>query len=100
MSCLLIHPPLMKPSGPPPGIARLAGALYARGLSCTVLDANIEGILHLLGSNDGGAADTWTRRACRHLSTNLATIRDENTCSNPDRYRRAVSDINRVLRKA
>ncbi len=45
---LLIHPPLAKGCEPPAGIARLAGALRGAGLTCRVLDANLEGQLHLL----------------------------------------------------
>lgn len=96
MSCLLIHPPLTKPGEPPPGIALLSGALKRKGVDCTVLDANIEGILHLLERSRGGS-DTWTRRASRALPKALRAIRNKKTCENPDRYRRAVADINRIL---
>ena len=47
---LLIHPPVSKPCEPPAGIARLAGALREHGISCTVIDANIEGMHFLLNS--------------------------------------------------
>jgi len=47
---LLIHPPVSKPCEPPAGIARLAGALRERGIPCTVIDANIEGLHFLLNS--------------------------------------------------
>jgi hypothetical protein len=101
VSCLLINPPLVKPSEPPPGIARLAGALEAGGVSCTVLDANIEGILHLLhGPVDDSGNDTWTRRARRHLPKALKELQTPETFKNHDRYRRAVMDINRVLQLA
>ena len=42
---LLIFPPVAKPCEPPAGIAKLAGALKAHGVPCTVLDANLEGML-------------------------------------------------------
>lgn len=47
---LLIHPPVSKPCEPPAGIARLAGALREYGISCTVIDANVEGLHFLLNS--------------------------------------------------
>ena len=40
---LLIVPPVAKACEPPAGIARLAAVLRARGLSCRLLDANLEG---------------------------------------------------------
>lgn len=96
MTCLLIHPPLAKPGEPPPGIALLSGTLKRNGVDVTVLDANIEGVLHLLEKHHGGN-DTWTRRASRALPAALAAVRNKKTFENPDRYRRAVSDINRIL---
>ncbi|HAJ26625.1 MAG TPA: hypothetical protein DCG53_05175, partial [Syntrophus sp. (in: bacteria)] len=45
---LLIHPPVSKPCEPPAGIARLAGSLREHGISCTVIDANVEGLHFLL----------------------------------------------------
>ncbi|MDD5476182.1 MAG: radical SAM protein [Syntrophales bacterium] len=96
MSCLLIYPPIVKPSEPPPGIAMLAGELKGGGVDCAVLDANIEGILHLIESRHSGS-DTWTRRAKQALPNALKTVRKINASENPDKYRRAVSDINRIL---
>jgi len=95
-SILLIHPPLAKPAEPPAGIARLAGALRSAGLRCTLLDANLEGQLSLLGSASC-ASDTWSRRAFRNLDASLASLRTPQITENPARYRRAVADINRVL---
>ncbi len=93
---LLILPPLAKPCEPPAGIAKLAGALAAHGISCRLLDANLEGLLYLLGQSYT-ASDTWTRRALKHASANLATIRNLTTLRSLDRYSRAVKDVNRVL---
>ncbi len=93
---LLVFPPVAKPCEPPAGIARLAGALQAHGLSCRVLDANLEGLLHLLGEPPA-AADTWTRRAHKNVSRHLAGMRTMATYRTPDRYARAVSDLNRLL---
>jgi len=94
---LLIYPPLAKPCEAPAGIARLAGTLRGHGLtSCTLLDANLEGQLSLLGRQPP-ADDTWTRRACRAIDANLHQMRSPEIYTNPARYQRAVADINRVL---
>ncbi len=93
---LLIFPPAAKPCEPPAGIAKLAGALKSSGISCTILDANIEGLLHLLGQAQT-ASDTWTRRAIKNISANIGALRDPKTYQSPDRYGRAVRDVNRVL---
>ncbi len=96
MDILLIHPPVVKPSEPPAGLARLCGALRDHGRSFTAVDANIEGLLHILGGSVP-AADTWTKRAMSHLDDNIAMLRDGRAFANPDRYVRAVTEINRVL---
>jgi len=93
---LLIFPPVAKPCEPPAGIAKLYGALHAHGVSCRMLDANIEGLLWLL-HQPLTATDTWTRRAVKNLSGNLAALRDLRTYRSPDRYARAVRDVNRLL---
>lgn len=96
MDILLIHPPLSRPCEPPPGLARLAGSLRDRGKPCLVVDANMEGILHLLA---GGvdAPDTFTRRAVGHLNCNLADIRSGDAFRDMGRYTRAVHEISRIL---
>jgi len=105
-SLLLIHPPLVKPSEPPAGPARLAGALKRHDIPCTLVDANIEGLLYLLarkvaGDNGHqGSDDTWTKRSCRHLEMHLSFLRSPDGYRNMDRYKRAVLDINRVLARA
>ncbi|MGE5809078.1 MAG: hypothetical protein ACM32I_08125, partial [Nitrospirota bacterium] len=93
---LLISPPIGKPCEPPAGIAKLAGALYAHGISYCVLDANLEGLLYLL-EQPLTASDIWTRRAVRNISKNIAAIRDPRTYLSLDSYSRAVKDVNRVL---
>jgi hypothetical protein len=106
-SILLIHPPLVKPSEPPAGLARLTGALKRRQVACTVVDANLEGLLWLLngrsagaGRNAGDVDDTWTKRASRHVENHILLLRNPSGYRVTDRYRRAVLDINRVLAKA
>jgi hypothetical protein len=96
---LLIHPPITKACEPPAGIARLAGTLRGAGVRCQVLDANLEGQLHLLGQPPP-VTDTWTRRALNGRAGHLAALRSAATYRAPDRYRRAVSDLNRLLAKA
>ncbi len=93
---LLIFPPAAKPCEPPAGIAKLAGALNAHGIPCTILDANLEGLLYLIRQPQT-ASDTWTRRAVKNSSSNLAALRDLRTYHSPDHYSRTVKDVNRVL---
>lgn len=94
---LLIYPPLAKSCEAPTGIAQLAGTLRGHGLkTCTLLDANLEGQLYLLGRQPV-TKDTWTRRACRALPENLSKMRSPAIYGHPARYQRAVADLNRVL---
>jgi hypothetical protein len=101
---LLIHPPAAKACEAPGGPARLAGALRRHGVACRFWDANLEGQLALMASaaregTDGlvGGSDAWTRRAARHLPENLASVRSGALFANPDRYRRAEADLNRLV---
>ena len=98
-SILLIHPPVAKPSEPPAGVARLAGALRSHGVACTVIDANIEGLYHLL-ENLPDPQDTWSRRAHKHLGQHLKALQSMGTYARPGAYGRAVADINRLLAAA
>lgn len=93
---LLIFPPLAKAGEPPAGIALLVAALKSRGLNCRTLDANLEGQLWML-EKPSAASDTWSRRAVRGRLGSLTALRDSATYRNPDRYRRASSDLNRIL---
>jgi hypothetical protein len=93
---VLIHPPVVKPSEPPAGVARLAGALRQHGVQCAVIDANIEG-LHALLDRGCMAEDTWSRRAFRHLGRHRSALRSPDTYRRPDVYRRAVADTGRLL---
>lgn len=94
---LLVYPPVSKPCEPPAGVARIAGALRRSGAACRVLDANIEGIDYLLGIPADSSSDTWTKRAARHRTAHLHALRSPGGYRNPDRYRRSVADVNRVL---
>lgn len=96
----LINPPVTKPCEPPAGIARLSGALSMHGIGHHLLDANIEGLLHLLKlpmPPKKTTIDTWTKRAFRHKVRNLSAMRDTGSYRNIDRYNRTVRDIGRVL---
>jgi hypothetical protein len=95
---LLIHPPISKPSEPPPGLACLYAHLKAAGKEVRAWDANIEGLLWLMrvsGEDPGGAA--WRRRAVRGFSKNLAGIRNPALYASFPAYMRAVSDLGRLL---
>jgi len=96
---ILIHPPVVKPSEPPPGIAKLSGVLTACGIRHHVIDANLEGLYHLLNKTITGPVgfDTWTRRALHNLSKNINGLKDWEVYTNIDRYKRAVMDVNRLI---
>ncbi|MEW6670141.1 MAG: B12-binding domain-containing radical SAM protein [Thermodesulfobacteriota bacterium] len=93
---ILINPPAAKPCEPPAGIARLSGALKGCGAAVMALDANLEGLQHLLKSPARGS-DPWTRRAGRSIASNLKTLSTSRGADHFDRYQRAVSDLNRIL---
>lgn len=96
MDILLVNPPVAKPSEPPAGIARLAGALRDNGVGCEVLDLN----LHcLLAEFDGEveAQDRWSRRAGKNRQRNLTSLRSPELYHSFDRYQRVISDLGRVL---
>jgi len=96
-SILLINPPVTKPCEPPAGLAKLAWALRSRGLDCRVYDASIDGLLDLV-RGPSAAGDTWTRRALTHRDAHLDGLRTMTLYHHRDRYRRAVMDLNRLLR--
>lgn len=96
---LLIHPPVAKPCEPPAGLARLHGALAARGIASRLWDASLEGLLWLLGT-PLEAADTWSRRAIAHTPASLAALRGPALYAAPARYRQAVLEVNQRLHLA
>ena len=87
---------MAKACEPPAGITLLAATLRNNDLPCTVLDANLEGQLHLL-NNCPDRDDTWSRRAIRDLDKNLTALRTPKLYENSARYLRAVSDLNRLI---
>jgi hypothetical protein len=96
---ILIYPPIAKPCEPPAGVARLSGMLGSLGVEHRLLDANIEGLLHLLRRPvpPEKKEDAWTRKAFRNCARNLSSMRDTGLYRHIDRYKRAVKDIGRVL---
>ena len=96
---ILVHPPVVKPCEAPAGIARLAGALQQHHIPCSVLDANLEGLLSLL-TMEPVEQDTWTKVAFRRLLHNLQQLRNREGYENLDRYKRAVLGVNRMLENA
>src|SRR5512145_2632337 len=96
---ILIHPPVVKPSEPPAGIARLSACLAANGIAHQLIDANLEGILFLARQvvKTGASTGRWSVRACKNLEDNLAALQNPGTFSSKSRYSRAVLDINHVL---
>ncbi len=93
---LIIHPPLTKPCEPPAALAHLQAILVAHDHPCHVIDMNIEG-LHYLLEHAKPENDTWSKRAFKAKDKNIDALRAKKTYSNIDRYRRAVSDLNRLL---
>lgn len=96
LNMILLHPPLTKPCEPPAALAYLAGYLRRHGISCVPCDLNIEAIGYLLAHAEP-ADDTWSRRAFKNLRSNRQALQDHATYLNRDKYKRAVSDINRIL---
>ncbi len=90
---------MSKPCEPPAGIARLQGGLKQNGLDPHILDANLEGLLHLLRIPPR-SKDTWTQRAFRHRDSHLNALQDPSTYAHFPRYERAVRDLNRLIRMA
>ncbi len=95
---MFIYPPVVKPSEPPAGIARLCGAMDLHWKSYRILDANLEGILFLL-NHSTPSSDTWTSRALHHLPKHLHSLRSWRAYKNQGRYRQAIDDLNRILEK-
>ena len=98
---ILIHPPVVKPSEPPAGIAKLSSCLEVNNISHQVVDANLEGMLYLARATAGAGTPSgrWDIRAFKNLETNLAALQNILTFGNKSRYSRAVLDVNRVLNR-
>jgi len=101
-SIVLLNPPVVRPSEPPAGLARLCGALKKNGVECAAVDLNIEGLLHLMERREGVApsADRWTARAEKNLTANLSLVRGPRALDNADAYRKAVLELDRLASRA
>ncbi len=99
---IMIHPPVSKPSEAPAGLAKLSGCLQANCIRHEIIDMNLEGLLYLSTDPklENDINDRWTTRAWKHRLTNISALRDGKIYGNPSRYRRAVSDINRLINQA
>lgn len=96
---ILIHPPVAKPSEPPAGLARLSSCLRINHVDHRVIDANLEGMCHLMQTTalSGASSSRWDIRACKNLVANIKALRQLKTFRNKDVYSRAVLDIHHVL---
>ncbi|MBN1363410.1 MAG: radical SAM protein [Syntrophaceae bacterium] len=99
---ILIHPPIAKCSEPPAGIAKLSACLKANNIQHEVIDANLEGILHLLKHDleKNKLTDRWTKRAIKNKEKNLSALTDTVTYQSKSRYQRAIMDVHHLLNKA
>ena len=97
MTVLLINPPTAKICEPPAGIARIAGVLKSHNIRCIITDLNLECMLNLIEKVENNQADTWSRRAYKNRHHHLSDLRSDAIYCSPDRYRRAVKDLNRLL---
>jgi len=93
---LFIHPPVVKPSEPPAGIAKLSGALSSHRIKHSVLDLNLECLLALL-SVQTTLSDTWTSRSRNNLTKNISMLRSWRGYKSIDRYKRAVADLHHLF---
>lgn len=96
---VLVHPPVYKPCEPPAGVARLLGALHSQGIHGVALDANAGCLLDLC-TRGGEGFDTWTRRAFRSAQDHLESLRHWDLYGKMSRYKRAISDLGRILELA
>jgi len=75
--------------------------LSRHSIAHTLLDANLEGLLYLLGlpfpSRETDSA--WTKRSFKNCDRNISALRDPRLYRHLDRYKRAVKDISRVLKE-
>ena len=93
---VLIHPPIAKPGEPPAGIARLKGALNTHHITCTLLDANVEGIHYLLNQKID-SDNAWTLQAVKSVNRHIEELGHGPAFKTIDHYNRIVRDLDRVL---
>ncbi len=96
---LLIYPPAAKACEPPPGMARLHGALKGHGIPVRSVDMNLEGFYHLY-NRDLKPEDLWGKRAAKKKALNLTHLCSDHGYANRDRYKNAVMDVSKILSMA
>jgi hypothetical protein len=102
MSVLLLHPPAVKPSDPPLGLAVLCGHLRNRGIAVSAIDANLQAYLYLLNpvrlaAHAGTRPSTALRRAIGNVPRALALLRSPEASTSFARYQSAVGHLNTAL---
>jgi hypothetical protein len=102
MCVLLLHPPAVKPAGPPLGPAVLLGHLRRHGMAASALDAGLDALHYLLDPDRLAAAagpqpSTALQRALRNLPRAMQLLRSPAVAVSFDRYRSAVEHLNRAL---
>ncbi len=95
---LLIHPPIAKPGEPPAGVARLKSFLNQNGISCSVIDANLQG-LHYILQQKNKASDKWSVDAARLKDRHWSQLKNGLAFKTVDHYNRVVRDLNRLVFK-
>ncbi len=73
--------------------------LESHGVEHRLLDANIEGILHLLHRpvSPEKLSDTWSKKAFRNRARDLSSVKDPALYHQIDRYTKAVKDLSRII---
>lgn len=102
MAVLLLHPPAIKPSGPPLGLAILLGHLRNQGVDASALDANLDAYLYLLDpqrliAHAGPEPKTVLRRALKNAPQALSLLKSPAITSSFARYQTAVQHLNTAL---
>lgn len=96
---LLIYPPIAKATEAPAGIAQIKRAMQAQGLSCHTIDANIEA-QHFLINSIKSADSRPLAASLRNREKNLAVLKNITAYKKFDHYKRAVLELNRLLKAA
>ncbi len=102
MPVLLLHPPAVKPAGPPLGPAVLLGHLRRNGIVASAVDAGLDALCYLLDPHRLAAAAgphpaTALQRALRNVPRALQLLRSPAGAASFDRYRSGVEHLNRAL---
>jgi radical SAM superfamily enzyme YgiQ (UPF0313 family) len=99
---ILIYPPAAKACEPPPGIAKISGALNSHGIKHSLIDANLEALQFVINRTQSLTSfpDRWTGRAFRNILKNYSALKNWRTYENIDRYKRALFDLNRAVEKS